>query len=94
MTDEQRSKVAELKAAIAASTPTAGGAPQEVRSAAVAPKRELRREGTTARVLAAALGIHETTLCRWSYTLKIRDALCAALGAPALSAILFALHTG
>jgi DNA-binding transcriptional regulator YiaG len=65
MTDEQRSKVAALKAAIAASTPTAGGAPQEVRAAALALKRELRREGTTARVLAAALGIHETTLCRW-----------------------------
>jgi hypothetical protein len=67
MTDEQRSKVAELKAAIAASTPTAGGAPQEVRAAALALKRELRRGGTTARVLAAALGIHETTLCRWEH---------------------------
>jgi hypothetical protein len=67
MTDEQRSKVAALKAAIAASSPTAGGAPQEVRSAALALKRELRREGTTARVLAAALGIHETTLCRWEH---------------------------
>jgi hypothetical protein len=67
MTDEQRSKVAELKAAIAASTPTAGGAPQEVRVAALALKRELRRGGTTARVLAAALGIHATTLCRWEH---------------------------
>jgi hypothetical protein len=65
MTDEQRSQVAELKAAIAASSPTAGGAPQEVRLAALALKRELRRAGTTARVLAAALGIHATTLCRW-----------------------------
>jgi hypothetical protein len=67
MTDEQRSKVAELKAAIAASTPTTGGAPREVRSAALALKRELRREGTTARELAAALGLHETTLCRWEH---------------------------
>lgn len=67
MTDEQRSKAAELKAAIAASAPTSGGAPQEVRRAVLALKRELRREGTTARVLAAALGIHETTLCRWEH---------------------------
>jgi hypothetical protein len=65
MTDEQKSKVAELKAAITASVPTAGGAPQPVRVAALALKRELRRSGTTARALAAALGVHETTLCRW-----------------------------
>src|SRR5512132_1115997 len=65
MTDEQRAKVAELKAAIAASTPTTGGAAPEVRRAVLTLKRELRREGTTARVLAAALGVHETTLCRW-----------------------------
>lgn len=64
MTDEQKSKVAELKAAIAASAPTSGGAPREVRRAVVGLKRELRREGTTARELAAALGLHETTLCR------------------------------
>ena len=67
MTDEQRSKVAALKAAIAASTPTTGGAPREVRLAVLALKGELRREGTTARVLAAALGVHETTLCRWEH---------------------------
>jgi hypothetical protein len=67
MTDEQRSKVAGLKAAIAASTRTTGGAPREVRRAALALKRELRREGTTARELAAALGLHETTLCRWEH---------------------------
>jgi hypothetical protein len=65
MTDEQRSTVAELKAAIAASVPTAGGAPLEVRVAVLALKRELRRSGMTARALAAALGVHETTLCRW-----------------------------
>ncbi len=65
MTDEQQSKVAELKAAIAASTPTAGGAPQRVRTAVLTLKKELRGAGTTARELAAALGIHETTLCRW-----------------------------
>jgi DNA-binding transcriptional regulator YiaG len=65
MTDEQKSKVAELKAVIAATGPTREGAPQEVRVAAMALKRDLRRTGTTARVLAAALGVHESTLCRW-----------------------------
>jgi hypothetical protein len=67
MTDEQKSKVSELKAAIAASSPTAGGAPQAVRVAALALKRDLRRAGTTARVLAGALGVHESTLCRWEH---------------------------
>jgi len=67
MTDEQKSKVAELKAAIAASSPTTGGAPREVRVAALALKKDLHRGGTTARVLAAALGIHESTLCRWEH---------------------------
>jgi hypothetical protein len=65
MTDEQKLKVTELKAAIAASSPTAGGAPRKVRAAVLLLKQELRRAGTTARVLAGALGIHETTLCRW-----------------------------
>jgi hypothetical protein len=65
MTDEQRSKAAELKAAIAASASMAGGAPKDVRVAVLALKRELRRSGTTARAFAAALGVHETTLCRW-----------------------------
>jgi hypothetical protein len=65
MTDEQKSKAAELKVAIEASDRATGGAPQEVRVAALVLKQELRREGTTARVLAAVLGIHETTLCRW-----------------------------
>jgi hypothetical protein len=65
MTDEQKSKVAELKAVIAATGPTREGVPQEVRVAAMVLKRDLRRTGTTARVLAAALGVHESTLCRW-----------------------------
>lgn len=65
MTDEQKSKVAELKTAIAATVATTDGAPQGVRVAAVALKRELRRVGTTARELAGVLGIHESTLCRW-----------------------------
>jgi len=65
MTDEQRSKVAVLKSAIAASTPTTGGAPGEVRAAVLVLREELRQVGTTARVLAKALGIHEATLSRW-----------------------------
>ena len=52
MTDDQKSKVAELKAAIAASAPATGGASQEVRAAALELRDELRQEGTTARVLA------------------------------------------
>jgi len=64
MTDEQKSKVAELKSAIAEAT-TAEGAPREVRVAVVSLKGELRRTGTTARELAGALGVHESTLCRW-----------------------------
>jgi hypothetical protein len=62
MTDEQRSRTAELKAALAA---TVGGAPREVRAVVMKLKHELRRDGTTARELAAALGVHESTLCRW-----------------------------
>jgi hypothetical protein len=64
MTDEQKSRVAELKSAIAAAT-TADGAPREVRVAVVSLKGEVRRTGTTARELAGALGVHESTLCRW-----------------------------
>jgi hypothetical protein len=64
MTDEQKSKVAELKSAIVGAT-TADGAPHEVRVAVVSLKGELRRTGTTARELAGALGVHESTLCRW-----------------------------
>lgn len=64
MTEDQKSRVAELRSAIAASAPTTG-APREVRVAALELKEELRQVGITARVLAKALGIHETTLCRW-----------------------------
>jgi hypothetical protein len=67
MTDDQKSKVAQLRAAIAASAPATGGAPQEVRAAALALKEELRQQGTTARVLATALGVHEATLSRWQH---------------------------
>jgi hypothetical protein len=64
MTDEQKSTVAGLKRAIAAAT-REDGAPREVHRVVVSLKRELRRTGTTARELAAALGVHESTLCRW-----------------------------
>ena len=65
MTDEQRARAAELAAVIAATAATATGTPPEVRAEAVALKEEVRRDGTTARVLAAALGVHESTLYRW-----------------------------
>lgn len=64
MTDEQKSKVTELRSAIATAT-ASEGAPREVRVAAVSLKREVRRTGTTARELAGVLGVHESTLCRW-----------------------------
>ena len=65
MTDDQRSRVAALKAAIAEAAPTWAGTPAEVRATAVALKQELRRDGITARALAASIGIHESTLCHW-----------------------------
>lgn len=65
MTEEQTSKVLELKARIAATASKPTGTPEEVREEVVALKKELRRGGTTARELAAGLEIHETTLCRW-----------------------------
>lgn len=65
MTDEQKSKVAELKTAIAAASSTRDGTPREIRERVVTLKKALQCTGTTARALAAALGLHETTLCRW-----------------------------
>jgi hypothetical protein len=63
MTGDQKSRVAALKAQIAA---TAGaGTPLMIRVAAVALKQELRRDGITARALAASVGVHESTLCGW-----------------------------
>jgi hypothetical protein len=65
MTDEQKTKVAELKAAIEATATTMAGVPLDVRAEVIALKRELQREGMTSRALAAVLGVHESTLCRW-----------------------------
>jgi hypothetical protein len=77
MTDEQKLQVVELKGAIAAAT-TAEGAPREVRVAVVSLKGELRRAGTTARELARALDVHESTLCRWER--DVGDGLVVARG--------------
>jgi len=67
MTGEQKSRAAALKAQIAA---TAGaGTPVKIREAAVALKQELRRDGITARALAASVGVHESTLCGWEQAL-------------------------
>jgi DNA-binding transcriptional regulator YiaG len=63
MTEEQKSKVAELKRTLAATTTE--DAAREVRVVAVSLKRELRQTGTTAREFAAELGVHESTVCRW-----------------------------
>jgi len=77
MTDEQKSKVVQLKAAVAAASRTRDGVPLETRSAVVALKVEARQSGTTARVLAAALGLHESTLCRWEREVGVSRAPAA-----------------
>jgi 16S rRNA G527 N7-methylase RsmG len=64
MTADQKSRVAELKAEIAA-TATSAGTPVNVRAAAVVLKQELRRDGITARAVASAVGVPESTLCQW-----------------------------
>ena len=64
MTADQKSRVAELKAEIGA-TATGAGTPLKVRTATVALKQELRRDGVTARAVASALGVPESTLCQW-----------------------------
>lgn len=74
MTGEQRSKAAELRAAIAATAGTVNGAPHEVRQAVVELKREVQFSGATARELAEALGVHESTLCRWERSMPARAA--------------------
>jgi hypothetical protein len=67
MTGEQKSRVAALKAQIAAAA--GAGTPLKIRAAAVALKQELRRGGITARALAASVGVHESTLCGWESAL-------------------------
>jgi DNA-binding transcriptional regulator YiaG len=65
MTDEQKARITELKATVAATVTTQGGVPKEIRDEVVALRKTLQRSGTTSRVLARALGVHETTLSRW-----------------------------
>jgi hypothetical protein len=68
MTDEQKMQAAKLKVEIEATATTREGTPRRVRAEVVGLKRELQREGTTARELASVLGVHESTLCRWERT--------------------------
>jgi peptidoglycan hydrolase-like amidase len=81
MMDEQRSRVAKLKAVIAASDSRTGGVPQAVRSAVIALRQELRAEGTTARTLATMLGLHESTLSRWGRESEAEAMVGAGRGA-------------
>lgn len=80
MTADQRSRVTELKAEIAA-TATGAGTPLKVRAAAVALKQELRRDGVTARAVASALGVPESTLCQWERRTVTRRAPAVAMKA-------------
>lgn len=65
MTGAQRAKAKRLRAAIAATAATKDGAPRDVRQEAITLRKEVQQEGTTACTLAAALGVHPTTLYRW-----------------------------
>jgi hypothetical protein len=65
MTEKQNARVLELKGQIEGTAATPSGAPVEVREAVLELAQELGRSGVTARALAGALGLHETTLSRW-----------------------------
>lgn len=65
MTDDQMSEALALKVKIAATAAEPTGTPKEVRQAVLVLKKQVRRNGTMARELAAVVGIHETTLSRW-----------------------------
>jgi hypothetical protein len=65
MTDDQKSTIAAVKAAITEAGMTWAGTPADVRATAVKLKQELRRDGITARALAALIGVHESTLSHW-----------------------------
>lgn len=79
MTGEQKSRVAALKAQIAAAA--GAGTPLTIRAAAVALKQELRRDGITARALAASVGVHESTLCGWERAAVTRQDPVVVTGA-------------
>jgi transposase-like protein len=82
MTEQQRLKVAELKAAAAASVGTRQGAPREVRTAVVALRWELRQAGVSAGAVAEALGIHVSTLYRWEREVSDGMEAAASRGEP------------
>jgi hypothetical protein len=65
MTEKQKVRVFELKGKLEETAATPSGAPIEVREAVLELAQELGQSGVTARALAAALGLHETTLSRW-----------------------------
>lgn len=79
MTGEQKSRVAALKAQIAAAA--GAGTTLTIRAAAVALKQELRRDGITARALAASVGVHESTLCGWERAAVTRQDPVVVTGA-------------
>jgi hypothetical protein len=79
MTGDQKSRVAALKAQIAATV--GAGTPLTIRAAAVALKQELRRDGITARALAASVGVHESTLCGWERAAVTRQDPVVVTGA-------------
>ena len=65
LTEKQKARIFELKERIEGTAATPSGAPLEIREAVLELKQELGQSGVTARALAAALGLHETTLSRW-----------------------------
>ena len=79
MTGDQKSRVAALKAQIAATVGV--GTLLTIRAAAVALKQELRRDGITARALAASVGVHESTLCGWERAAVTRQDPVVVTGA-------------
>lgn len=70
ITEATRSKIAELRAMIAATASTATGTARGTRSAAVELKRRAGDEGMTAPALARALGVHVRTLYRWEWEVR------------------------
>jgi hypothetical protein len=79
MTGDQKSRVAALKAQIAATV--GAGTPLKIRAAVVALKQELRGDGITARALAASVGVHESTLCGWERAAVTRQEPMVTTGA-------------
>jgi len=68
--------VEELQSAIAETVDrrNAGGVPHDVRRRVIEHVASQRAAGVAARVTAATLGVHETTLVRWAREVRTRDA--------------------